>query len=143
MCTIPSFVMAFVASSTKFRIKIKGIRFQLRCSSKRLGIEGKSLISSSCSGRKVLKLANVTASQSPSSTKISANAVVLSNGNPRQTVGHEVPDFGKERVYSLKADDIFMAKRFRHSKIDQPMLWGNRHLYSVWDGKPKYFDLND
>ena len=82
--------------------------------------------------------------------KVTAGAALLCpipkkdvNEKVHYTVGYEVPDLGTLHSCDFKLDDIFMAKRFEVSQTGQERLWGNTQLYSVWDGKPQYFDLND
>lgn len=79
----------------------------------------------------------------------SKGAVLLMN-LPRITVsiirdsfqGYEVPDTGVAALDYLNAENVFRAKKNYNDK-GELYLWGNRKLYSLWDGKPQYYDHLD
>ncbi|MBU7586618.1 MAG: restriction endonuclease [Nostoc sp. TH1S01] len=79
----------------------------------------------------------------------SKGAVLLMN-LPRITVsiirdgfqGYEVPDTGVDALDYLNAKNVFRAKK-KYNDKGELYLWGNRELYSLWDGKPQYYDHLD
>jgi len=54
-------------------------------------------------------------------------------------VGLEVPRV--PAALSAKDTKVIKAKRMEGDK--RLSFWGNRHLFTLWDGKPVHFDLND
>lgn len=56
--------------------------------------------------------------------------------------GYEVPDTGVAALDYLNAECVFRAKK-KYKDNGELYLWGDRELYSLWDGKPCYYDLLD
>jgi hypothetical protein len=57
--------------------------------------------------------------------------------------GYHVADTSNPALHKLKIGDMFVAKLWNRRIGDSPCLWGNRNLYTVWNGKPCHFDFCD
>ena len=56
--------------------------------------------------------------------------------------GNEVPILEEDIILKcLKKENIFRAKKDISS--DKIHFWGDKNLFSIWDGKPVYFDILD
>ena len=56
--------------------------------------------------------------------------------------GEEVPLLEKDIILKcLKKENIFRAKK--NVSSDKIHFWGDKNLFSIWDGKPIYFDILD
>lgn len=56
--------------------------------------------------------------------------------------GYEVPDTGVAALSYLNAENVFRAKK-NYKDNGEFYLWGDQKLYSLWDGKPQYYDHLD
>lgn len=56
--------------------------------------------------------------------------------------GYEVPDAGFTALEYLNAEHVFRAKK-NYKNNGELYFWGNRNLYSSWNGKPKSYDYCD
>lgn len=56
--------------------------------------------------------------------------------------GYEIPDTGVAALENLNAKNVFRAKK-KYNDKDELYLWGDRELYSLWDGQPQYYDHLD
>lgn len=56
--------------------------------------------------------------------------------------GYHVPILDGSSLKNLQKDHVFRAKK-NYKDSDEISLWGNREYYTLWDGKPQYFDHCD
>jgi hypothetical protein len=57
--------------------------------------------------------------------------------------GYHVPDVSVSALRNLKSNEMFMAKIMSRRIGTSPCVWGDRNLFSVWNGKPCEFNLCD
>jgi len=71
------------------------------------------------------------------------SSIPVTEGNkPAETRGYEIPILNEQIVKHKTKEDVFRAQK----KIDlrgEPYYWGHKNLYTLWDGTPQYYDLND
>jgi hypothetical protein len=73
--------------------------------------------------------------------KISAQAVKHYDA-PHNFRGEEIPLLNEDIVQFKNKKNVFRASKSLSDRGDIH-FWGNKNLYSLWDGKPKYFDYID
>ncbi|MEH2052408.1 restriction endonuclease [Nostoc sp.] len=56
--------------------------------------------------------------------------------------GLQVPDVGSAALKNLSAEHVFRAKKKYHNN-GELYFWGNRNLYSFWNGTPQAYDYLD
>ena len=56
--------------------------------------------------------------------------------------GYEIPDTGVAALDHLNEECVFRAKK-KYKDNGELYLWGDLTLYSLWDGKPCYYDFLD
>lgn len=67
---------------------------------------------------------------------------VNSTGDFHRLDGYEVPVLDETILECVSKENVFRAKK-SYSADGSITFWGDKNLYSIWDGKPVYYDRFD